>query len=218
MQLQQIHRWLDESTMEEIQELQQAQRQTGSTLLRTLTASKLHHRQQQRSDRYHRQGMDETTEKSKAADTVTTVTAVTQWLTWITEVETHQPLWQQLDHPNAQYHLHLEATYIAQLQQHQEEEAAADGGRSPDHNTYMPDTGPNLAESGITIMERVVPSIADQQDHHAITPDEAIHQLQASSPQRPPRRLSARNARNYCEEEVYQCPLRYEQPYGKGKE
>ena len=115
MQLQQIHRWLDESTMEEIQELQQAQRKTGSTLLRTLTASKLRHRQQQRSDRYHRQGMDETTEESRAADTVTTVTAVTQWLTWITEVEMHQPLWQQLEHPNAQYHLHLEATYIAQL-------------------------------------------------------------------------------------------------------
>ena len=109
MQLQQIHRWLEESTMEEIQELQQAQRKTGSTLLSTLTASKLRHRQQQRSDRYHRQGMDETTEESKATDTVTKVTAVTQWLTWITEVEMHQTLWQQLEHPNAQYHLHLEA-------------------------------------------------------------------------------------------------------------
>ena len=77
-QLQQIHRWLDESTMEEIQELHQAQRKTGSTLLRTLTTSKLRHRQQQRSDRYLRQGMDETTEESRAADTVTTVAAVTQ--------------------------------------------------------------------------------------------------------------------------------------------
>ena len=110
MQLRQIQRWLDESTMEEIQELHQAQRWTGSTLLRTLTTSKLRHRQQQRSDRSHRQGMDETTEGSKAADTETTVTAVTQWLTWITEVERHQPLWQQLEHPNEQYHLHLEDT------------------------------------------------------------------------------------------------------------
>ena len=181
-QLQQIHRWLDESTMEEIQELQQAQRKTGSTLLRTLTASKLRHRQQQRSDRYHRQGMDETTEESRAADTVTKMTAVIQWLTWITEVEMHQPQWQQLEHPNAHYHRHLEATYIAQFQQHQEEEAAAEGGRSPDHDTYMPDTGPNLAESGIDIMERVGPILADQPDHHAISPDETIHQQQASSP------------------------------------
>ena len=81
MQLRQIQRWLDESTMEEIQELLQAQRWTGSTLLRTLTTSKLRHRQQQRSNRYHRQGMDEPTEEPRAADKVTTVKAVTQWLT-----------------------------------------------------------------------------------------------------------------------------------------
>jgi hypothetical protein len=92
MQLQQIQRWLDESTMEEIQELHQARRQTGSTLLRTLTTSKLRQRQQQRSDCYHRQGMDETPEELSAADTVTTVTAVTQWLTWIIEMEMHQTL------------------------------------------------------------------------------------------------------------------------------
>ena len=62
IQLRQIQRWLDGSTMEEIQELHQEKRWTGSTLLRTLTTSKLRHRQQQRSDRYHRQGLDETTE------------------------------------------------------------------------------------------------------------------------------------------------------------
>ena len=115
MQLRQIQRWLDESTMEEIQKPYQAQRWTGSTLLRTLTTSKLCHRQQQRSDHYHRQVMNETVEESKAAATVTTVKAVTQWLTWITEVEMHQTLRQQLEHPNEQYHLHLEATYTAQL-------------------------------------------------------------------------------------------------------
>ena len=80
-QLRQIQRWLDESTLEEIQEFPQTQRWTGSTLLRTLTTNKLRHRQQQRSDRYHRQGMDETTEESRAVVTATTVTAVTQWLT-----------------------------------------------------------------------------------------------------------------------------------------
>ena len=90
-------------------------------------------------------------------------------------MERHQPLWQQLEHPHAQYHLHLEATYLAQLPQHHEEEAAADGGGSSDHDTFMPDTGLNLAELGIDIMERVGSIIADQQDHHAITPDETIH-------------------------------------------
>ena len=59
------------------------------------------------------------------------------------------------------------------------------------------------------------PILADQQDLHATTPEEAVQQPQTSAPQRPPRRLSTRNAGNYCEEEVHQCPLRYEQPYGK---
>ena len=154
MQLQQIQRWLDERTMEEIQELHQARRQTGSTLLRTLHTSKLRQRQQQRSDRYHRQGMDETTEESRAADTATTVMAVTQWFTWITEVEMHQTLRQQLIHPNAQYHLHLEATYTAQLQQHQAEEAAADSGRSPDNDMYMPAVSPHMTEPIMYKMER----------------------------------------------------------------
>ena len=82
--------------MEEIQELHQEKRWTGSTLLRTLTTNKLRHRQQQRSDRYHEQGMNKTSEEPWAADTVTTVKAVTQWLTWITEEEMHQTLQQQL--------------------------------------------------------------------------------------------------------------------------
>ena len=76
--------------------------------------------------------MDETTEESRATDTATTVEAVTQWLTWITEVERHQPIWQQLEHPNEHYHLHLETTYLAQLPQYHEEEAAADEDGSSD--------------------------------------------------------------------------------------
>ena len=95
----------------------------------------------------------------------------------------HQTHRKQLEQPNAQYHLHLEATYTAQLQQHQAEEAAADGGRSPDNDMYMLAVSPNLTEPIIDIIERVVPSIADQPDHHAIPTDEAVHQPQASSPQ-----------------------------------
>ena len=159
--------------------------------------------------------MDETPEESRAVDTDTTVTVVTQWLTWITEMEMHQTLRQQLEHPNAQYHLHLEATYTAQLQQHHAEKVVPDGGRGPDNDMYLPAFSPNRMETITDIMERVVPTIADPPDQHAITTDEAVHQPQASSPQRPPRRLSARHTRNYCEEEVHQCPLRYEQPYGK---
>ena len=107
-------------------------------------------------------------------------------------MERHQPLWQQLEHPNEKYHLHLEATYLAQLQQHQEEEAATDGDRGSDHEMYMSDTGPTLAESDLNIMERAGPTLSDQQDQHANPPDETIQQQQATSPQRPPRRLSKR--------------------------
>ena len=65
---------------------------------------------------------------------------VTQWLTWITEVERHQPLWQQLEHPNEQNHLHLEVTYLAQLTQYHEEATTAEGGGCSDQDTHMTDT------------------------------------------------------------------------------
>ena len=91
-------------------------------------------------------------------------------------------------------------------------EAATDGDRGSDHDMYMSDT---LVESDLNIRERAGPTLGDQQDQHANTSDETIQQQQATSPQRPPRRLSVRTTRNYCEEEGYQCPLRYEQPYGK---
>ena len=114
--------------------------------------------------------MDEPTEESRAAAPEITVKTVTQWLTWITEVEMHQTLRQQLEHPNEQYHLHLEATYTAQLPHHQDEESAANGDMIPGNDSG---NGTNLAEPGIDIPERAEPIIADQQDHHANTPAEA---------------------------------------------
>ena len=82
-------------------------------------------------------------------------------------------------------------------------------------NPYGTKEGVAISTSRIDIPERAEPIIADQQDHYATMPDDAAHQPQDSSPQRPLRRLSTRNACNYCEEEVHQCPHRYEQPYGK---
>jgi hypothetical protein len=78
-QLQQIHRWLDESTMEEIQESRQPHQWIGSPLLRTLNINKIWHRQQQRRERHHRQMMmTETTEEVMAESRENTVKAVTQ--------------------------------------------------------------------------------------------------------------------------------------------
>jgi hypothetical protein len=51
--LQQIHRWLDESTWEEIQEILHLQQWAGSTLLRTLNTNKLQRRQQWFLDRHY---------------------------------------------------------------------------------------------------------------------------------------------------------------------
>ena len=54
--LQQIHRWLEESTQEEIQEIPHLPRWTGLTLLRTLNTNKRHSREQQRRDRHYLHG------------------------------------------------------------------------------------------------------------------------------------------------------------------
>ena len=56
----------------------------------------------------------------------------------------------------------------------------------------------------------------DPAAQHDIRSEETNHQRQDPSPQRTSRRPPmVRHVCNYCEEEVYQCPLRYEQPYGK---
>jgi hypothetical protein len=106
-QLQQIHRWLDESTLEEIQESCQPRQWAGSSLQRTLNINKFRNRQQQRREQHHGQTMMETPEGLMAASHENTVKAVTQWLTWITKVEMQQALRKQLEHPNKQYHLYL---------------------------------------------------------------------------------------------------------------
>ena len=114
---------------------------------------------------------------------------------------------------------HLQATYEAHTSRPEGPQEAMDVISPPRWNqeTSSAPSGEDM-EAG-TEMERAwqqdEPIIADQPDHHATTSEEAVQQPQASALQRPPRRLSTRNAGNYCEEEVYQCPLRYEQPYGK---
>ena len=159
--------------------------------------------------------MDETVEESRAAATVTTVKAVTQWLTWITEVEMHQTLWQQLEHPNEQYHLHLEATYAAQLQHNQDEGSEAGYDMIPATDPHMTAAGPNTADPGTAILETAKPTTTAQQDYQADTPDDVVHQQWDPSQQRPPHRTSTGNTRNYCKEEIHQCSFRYEKPYGK---
>ena len=55
--------------------------------------------------------------------TDTTVQAIIRWLSWVTEQELHQAVGQQLEHPNEQYHLHLESTHKALTQPNTPEES-----------------------------------------------------------------------------------------------
>jgi hypothetical protein len=58
----------------------------------------------------------DTTEAHMADSNENTVQAIPKWLSWITIGEMHQTVRKQLEHPNEQYHLHLETTYKALTQ------------------------------------------------------------------------------------------------------
>ena len=79
-QLQQVHRWLEESTQEEIKEIPNLPRWTGSALLRTLNTNKRHSRQQQRRDRHYLQGGRGMAEAHMAASDENTVQEILKWL------------------------------------------------------------------------------------------------------------------------------------------
>ena len=114
---------------------------------------------------------------------------------------------------------HLQDTYEAHIGRQEGLQEVLDVTSSPSWNQGMSsapygeamDAGSELEREG----KQDEPTITTQQDHHTTKPEEIIQQPQASTPQRPPRRLSTRHIDNYCEEEVHPCPRHYEQPYGK---
>ena len=79
-QLQQVHRWLAESTQEEIEEISNIPRWKGSTLLRTLHTNKRHRQQQQRRDRLYLQGEWRGAEALTAPPDENTVQTIVKWL------------------------------------------------------------------------------------------------------------------------------------------
>ena len=209
-QIQQIHRWLDESTMEEIQESRQPHQWIGSPLLRTLNRNKIRHRQRQRRERQHRQSTPETTEELMAESHENTVKAVIQWFTWITEVEMHQTLRQQLEHPNQQYHSHLADTYTAQLQRNHGEVIEIDHDMLLDTEANMTAAGPNTMALDTDLLDKPEPVFTTQQDILIDTPIEEYHQQRDPPLPRSTRGTSSGYIRNYCEEEIHKCPDRYE--------
>ena len=127
----------------------------------------------------------------------------------------HQTLRQHLEHPNEQYHLHLEATYTAQLQHNHDEGSKVGHDMLPATDSHMTAAGPNTVDPGIAILDRDEPATTAQQDYQADTPHDVVHQQWDPSQQRSTRRTSTGNTRKYFEDEIHQCPTRYEQPYGK---
>jgi hypothetical protein len=89
-QLQQVHRWLEESTQEEIKEIPNLPRWAGSALLRTLITKNRHSRQQQRRDRHYLQGGRRMAEAYMAASDENTAQKILKWLHWSTQRELHQ--------------------------------------------------------------------------------------------------------------------------------
>ena len=93
-----------------------------------------------------------------------TVKAVIQWFTWITEVEMHQTLRQQLEHPNQQYHSHLADTYTAQLQRNHGELIKIDHDMLLDTEANMTAAGPNTMALDMDLLDKTEPIFTTQQD------------------------------------------------------
>ena len=109
---------------------------------------------------------------------------------------------------------HLQVTYEAHISRQEGLQEVLDVISPPRWNQVTSSAPNGEAMDAGTDLERAgkqdEPTITAQQDHYATKPEEIIQQPQASTPQRPPRRLSTRHIDNYCEEEVHQCPRQYE--------
>ena len=82
---------------------------------------------------------------------------------------------------------HLQVTYEAHISRHEGPQEAIDVISPPRWNQVTPSAPSGEDMEAGTEMERAgkqdEPTIADQQEHHATTPEEAIQQPQASAPQ-----------------------------------
>ena len=88
------------------------------------------------------------------------------------------------------YMQHLQATYEAHTSRHEEPLEAMDVISPPSWNQETPSAPSGGDKEAGAEMERAwkqdEPISADQLDHHATTPEEAVQQPQVLAPQRPP--------------------------------
>jgi hypothetical protein len=130
-------------------------------------------------------------------------------------MEMHQALWQQLDHPNKNYHIHLAATYTAQLQHNHGKVTEVDHDMLPATDSHMTAARPNTADLDMAMMDKIKPTPTDQQDSPVDMSTDWSHQQWDPPQPRPTRGSSTGYTRDYCEEKIHQCPIMYEQPFGK---
>jgi hypothetical protein len=95
-QLQWLHRWFEESILEEPRAQRQEDEWRGSSLLRALTKQKLSERHKGKWD-YRHDSIAETDMDTLSLDTTgNTLQAILCWLSWITEQEIQQTTGPQL--------------------------------------------------------------------------------------------------------------------------
>jgi hypothetical protein len=167
------------------------------------------------------------TEAHMADSDENTVQEILKWLHWNTQRELHQTVRQQLEHPNEQYHLYLESTYKALTQSNPLGEPVESLDTLP--ATESPTQPPTLctAEDTVTVTlyitigpkEMMEPPPTYPMKRQIVPPnavsDQQVGPKREPPPTRPTRNTSYGHKRNYCKEEIYSCPDRYEQSYGK---
>ena len=114
-QLQWIHRWLEESTQEEIQTQRHEAAARGSSILRSLTVQKKNAINQGRWDHKRASNIELPEDSIQRESLNSTVQGIISWLNWITEQESQKPSPTTLPYRPTEYMQHLQATYEAHI-------------------------------------------------------------------------------------------------------
>ena len=175
-QLQVIHRWLEESTQEEIQAQRHEAAAKGSHILRSLTLQKRNARHQGRwnHQRAHISALQEEAIQGDSADS--TIMGIISWLNWITEMESQQPSQTIRSFSPREYLQHLQTTYEAHVSEQERIQEIPDVSGSPSGNQEISTASNAAAIDADSISERQgkqdVTITPPQQNHHPTKPSE----------------------------------------------
>jgi hypothetical protein len=167
------------------------------------------------------------TEAHTAASDENTVQEIVKCLYWITQRKMQQKFRQQLEHPKKAYHLYLESTYKALTRSTTIREAveSLDTLPAPESPSQPPTplTETDTVKVTLSITSGLQTGMELPSTHpteHQIVPPSEISVQQVGSKRVPPltrptQKAACGHKRNFCEEEIYLCSDRYEQPNSK---